>query len=138
MRSLEMGNQSDEVLPSFKQNELQRVLRIPEEPIEDIARLFLRSGLSATRCLDVCGPFAFDNLSPNQQAKWNRLIWQLPTNLCQQRIHVLPSAKENRIASSGVQEFRSSGVQGFRGSGVQGFRGSGWREKEHCKKKSLL
>jgi len=38
---------------------------------------------------------------------------------------VLPSAKENRIASSGVQEFRSSGVQGFRGSGVQGFRGSG-------------
>jgi hypothetical protein len=82
-----MSHQSTEVLPSFKQNELQRVLRIPEEPIEYIAWLFLRSCLRATRCLDVRGPFAFDNLSPNQQAKWNRLIWQLPTNLCQKRIH---------------------------------------------------
>jgi len=125
-----MSHQSAEVLPSFKQNELQRVLRIPEEPIEDMARLFLRSCLRATRCLDVCGPFAFDNLSPNQQAKWNRLIWQLPTNLCQQGVQ--------GFRGSGVQGFRGSGVQGFRGSGVQGFRGSGWREKEHCKKKALL
>src|SRR5260370_42024863 len=114
MRSFEMGHQSAEVLPSFKQNELQRVLRIPEEPIEDIARLFLRSCLSATSSLDVCGPFAFDNLSPNQQAKWNRLIWQLPTNLCQQRIHVLSFSQREQNSK---WEFRSSGVQEFRSSG---------------------
>jgi hypothetical protein len=39
-----------------------------------------------------------------------------------------PSAKEDRIASSGVQEFRSSGVQEFRSSGVQEFRSSGVQE----------
>jgi hypothetical protein len=54
---------------------------------------------------------------------------------------LLPSAKEEGIAnsrleefkefrSSGVQEFRSSGVQEFRSSGVQEFRSSGWDRSE--------
>ena len=71
-----MRYQSVEVLPGFKQHILQRVLGIPKEPIENVARLFLCAFLDPTIQAEFVGTVGF-NSSDND---WSAVYAALATS----------------------------------------------------------